>query len=161
VLAVPPDELARSDAPLSLVFERCGGRPEVLGVIALFALLNGALVQVIKGSRVLYGLARQGTLPEALGRVHPRTRTPLLATGLATAVTAVLALALPLATLAETTSVVTLVTFCLANMSLLVIKRRDPRPENAVTFPMGVPIAGTVVTAGLLIFEAVHRWSQL
>jgi amino acid transporter len=157
VLAVPPAELAASEAPLSLVFERCGGRPEVLGVIALFALLNGALVQVIKGSRVLYGMGREGSVPARFGRVHPRTRTPLLATGVATMVTGAFALAFPLAVLAETTSVITLVTFLLANVSLVVVKRAHPRPEGAIVFPVAVPVAGATVSAGLLVFEAVHR----
>ncbi|MGH0034089.1 MAG: APC family permease [Myxococcota bacterium] len=157
VLAVPPSELAASEAPLSLVFERCGGRPEILGAIALFALLNGALVQVIKGSRVLYGLGRQGSLPSRLGRVHPRTRTPLLATAIATGVAAALAVAFPLEVLAEATSAVTLVTFCLANVALVVVKLRDPRPDGVVCYPLAVPIAGALVTSGLLVFEAVHR----
>ena len=33
-------------------------------------------------ARVIYGMARQGDLPGIAGRVHPRTATPLFATGL-------------------------------------------------------------------------------
>jgi amino acid transporter len=154
---VPPDELARADAPLVEVFERSGGAPIVLNVIALFALLNGVLIQLMKAARVLYGMARDGALPALLGRVHPGRRTPLVATALVTAVAAGLAALLPLATLAELTASVTLLTFGLANAALLVVKRRDPRPEGAVVYPAWVPAAGVVASVGLLSAEIALR----
>jgi amino acid transporter len=158
VLAVPPAELATSDAPLSLVFERSGGSPAVLGVIAIFALLNGALIQVVKASRVLYGLAREGSLPAVLGRVNARTRTPVLATGLATGTTALFAMTFPLATLAETTAVITLATFTLANLALLLVKRRQPYAPGATTVPLAVPAVGFAVSFGFVVLEAVQRF---
>jgi len=153
VLVVPPHELAASEAPLALVYERCGGSPALLGAIAVFAMLNGALVQVMKSSRVLYGMASMGRLPGRLARVHPRTQTPLLATGLATAVALVLALAFPLEQLAAVTSGVTLVTFALANLALVALKRREPQPEGVRTFPSWVPVAGFCVSLGFVGFE--------
>jgi amino acid transporter len=157
LLVVPPAELAGSDAPLALVFERAGGPGDLLGAIALVALLNGALIQVVKASRVLYGMAREGSLPGALGRVHPGRRTPLLATALATAVVVGLVASLPLAALAELTAVVTLITFGLANAALLVVKRRDPHPEGAITFPAWLPAAGVAVSGALLATELALR----
>ena len=157
VLAVPPAELGASHAPLARVYEAVGGRPEVLGVIALFAMLNGALVQVIKASRVLYGLADQGALPRRLARVHPRRRTPLLATGLATGAAALLALAFPLEALATLTSLVTLGTFALADLALVVVKRRDPHPPGVRTWPAWIPATGFAVSLGFGVFEILRR----
>ncbi len=58
VVAVPPDELATSSAPLALVFERLTGMPlKTMSMIAVVATLNGVIVHVIMISRVLYGLA--------------------------------------------------------------------------------------------------------
>jgi APA family basic amino acid/polyamine antiporter len=159
VLAVPPDELARSESPLALVFERCGGNAAWRGVIALFALTNGALIQIMKASRVLYGLACEGALPGPLARVDPRTRTPLVATGLATGVTLLLALALPLATLAETTALITLGTFTLTNASLVRVKLRAPAPPDVRSFPLWVPASGFLVSFALVAMEAA-RWLQ-
>jgi len=157
LLTVSPAELAASDAPLVLVFERSGGSGATLGVIALFALLNGALIQVMKSARVLYGLAREGVLPAALGRVHRTRRTPLVATAWVTMVVAALAGALPLAALAEATAVVTLVVFGLANGALLAVKQRDPRPEGALVFPAWLPATGVAVSAALLAAEIALR----
>ena len=158
VLAVPPAELATSESPLALVFERCGGTAAWLGLIALFALLNGALIQIMKAARVLYGLASEESLPQPLARVHPRTRTPLLATGLATATTLLLALAFPLAQLAATTAVITLTTFTLANLSLVLVKLRAPNPPEARIFPLWVPGLGFVVSFGFVGLE-LTRWA--
>jgi amino acid transporter len=151
VLAVPPAELAASEAPLALVFERCGGSARVLGLVALAALLNGALIQIVKSARVLYGLAAQGLLPAPLARVHPRTRTPLLPTALVTAVCALLAISFPLETLAEATSEVTLAVFALANLSLVLVKRRgEEAASGTLRVPLWVPAIGCAVSFGLL-----------
>jgi amino acid transporter len=156
VLVVPPQELAASTAPLALVFERCGGSARVLGGIALAALLNGVLIQIVKAARVLYGMADQGVLPAALARVHPRTRTPLLPTALVTAGAALLAAAFPLATLAELTSSVTLVVFALANVALVALKRREPGVRAPVRVPLAVPVVGAGISLGLLAVRAAQ-----
>ena len=86
LVAVPPTELAAAKAPLALVFERLtGASPRTMSLIAVIATLNGIIVQIILAARVLYGLARQGSLPAPLGQVSPLTRTPLLATSLTVA----------------------------------------------------------------------------
>jgi amino acid transporter len=58
LVAVPPEELSRSTAPLALVFERLTGMPLVtMSMIAVVARLNGIIVYMIMIARVLYGLA--------------------------------------------------------------------------------------------------------
>jgi amino acid transporter len=45
VLALPLDELAATGAPLALLFERAtGASPQVMAMISLFAVINGALI---------------------------------------------------------------------------------------------------------------------
>lgn len=154
VLALPPAELAQSRAPLALIYERAtGSAPVLITLISLFAVVNGALIQIIMASRVLYGMSREGWLHEAFGRVHVRTRTPLLATALATAIVLVLALWLPLVTLAKATSFIILVVFALINLSLWRIKRKTTRPAGMRIYPAWVPAAGFLATSGLLLFQ--------
>jgi amino acid transporter len=58
LVAVPPEELSRSTAPLALVFERLTGMPLVtMSMIAMVATLNGIIVYMIMIAGVLYGLA--------------------------------------------------------------------------------------------------------
>jgi len=157
VLAVPPAELGRSDAPLALIFERkTGSSPALISLISILAVLNGALIQVIMASRVLYGLSKQKWLPSAFGRVHPRTRTPVNATFWIVALVAFLALVFNIEILAQSTSLIILIIAALVNASLIRLKRRD-RTEGAaeekrsaddgVRYPIWVPVAGMVVSA--------------
>jgi len=159
VLAVAPGTLAASDAPLALVYERATGQaPMAITVISLFSVVNGALIQLIMGSRVLYGLSRQGWLPASLAWISPRTRTPVVATVLVMALILVFALWLPLVTLARATSFVTLVVFSLINLALWRIKRRGPAEAGVFQVPVWVPVAGFVASAGFLAFQILQAW---
>ena len=155
VLSVPIDELAASRAPLSLVFSQItGASPAFVTSVAIVATLNGVIIQIIMASRVLYGLANQGSVPEIFAAVHPLTRTPLIATGAVTAVVLILALAFPLEGLAEWTSRIVLVIFALVNMALFLLKRReDSRPAEHFTVRAWVPLTGFLSCLALLTLD--------
>jgi amino acid transporter len=156
VLAVPPEALAASDAPLALVYETATGRrPVLIAWIGGLAVMNGALVQMIMGARMLYGMSRRHWLPESLGRVHPRTRTPLRATALVTGLVLALALWVPLVGLAGATSTLVLVVFSLVNAALIRLKRRTPAPAGVRPWPAWVPWAGLLSTSGLLAAQGI------
>ena len=155
VVAVPPIELARSSAPLALVFQRLTGLPlQVLGAIAIVATINGIIVHMIMIGRVLYGLADQGSLPELLGKVNARSRTPIVATLFGVGAILILALGIPLTGLAEWTSRLTLGIFALVNLALLRIKVAElTRPAGVFFVPMWVPVAGLFTTVSLLLVD--------
>ena len=152
VLLVPVDDLSAAKAPLGLVFERVTGlSPWAISAIAVIATLNGVIVQIIMGSRVIYGLSRQGSLPAVLGSVSGFTRSPLIATALIALLVYCLAALFPLQDLAEMTSRITLTVFALVNLSLLAIKRRgDPAPPKTFIIPAWVPAVGLV--SSILLF---------
>ena len=157
ILALPPAELARTDAPLAELYRSVTGRqPVAITIISLVSVLNGALIQIIMASRVLYGMSRQGWLPPRLGRVNARTRTPLLATGIVTALVLLFALWLPLVSLAKLTSYVILIVFSLINLSLWLIKTRAPQPEDIRTIPLWVPIVGFFFSSSFVIYQTVR-----
>ncbi len=153
LVAVPQAELAAAKAPLALVFQRLtGGSPLIMGAIAVVATLNGIIVQLIMASRVAYGLARQGSLPQALGAVHARTRTPVNATIAAALVTLVLALTAPLAQLAEVTSLITLAMFAIVNVALGLIKAQERVPPDGIFRVWTVvPWAGAASSLAFLV----------
>lgn len=154
VLSLGLSELSGSRAPLALVYERATGQaPAVIGLISLFAVVNGALIQIIMSARMLYGMSREGWHHAAFGEVHPVTRTPLLATAVATAMVPVLAPWLPLVTLAKATSFIILIVFALVHLALVLVKRRAPRPAGVRVFPIGVPAAGFLTCTGFVLFQ--------
>ena len=151
VLAVPLDELSASRAPLALMFERAtGASPKIMALISLFAVINGALIQIIMAARMLYGMSREGWLPKGIGKVNSRTQTPILATALVSAAVLVLALALPLVTLAKITSFAVLAVFALLGLALARLKRVGPPAPGVFIVPAWVPYASTVAAIALL-----------
>jgi amino acid transporter len=157
VTAVPPQELAGSPAPLALVFERLTGLPLVtMSAIAIVATLNGIIVHMIMIARVIYGLADQGGLPKALTRLNGVTHTPLLATAIGVSAILVLALAVPLAGLADLTARLTLVVFALVNLALIRIKgRSEASPSGVFICPRWVPFAGLASSVLLLVIDLI------
>ena len=123
-------------------------------MIAILATVNGVIVQTVMAARVLYGMARQGTLPAQLATVNSRTHTPLLATAVAVVVTLLSALALPLEALADLTTQAMLVVFALVNLALLAMKRRG-EAHPGIEVPIWVPALGAVSCIGLLIADLV------
>jgi basic amino acid/polyamine antiporter, APA family len=152
VSAVSSERLASSAAPLSLVFREVAGvSPATISAIAIVATLNTILAQLTMAARVIYGLARTGSLPAVLARVHPRSRTPLTATALVVIAIVPLALLVPLTRLAELTSLATLSVFAVVNLALLRFRYRAVEtPVPHVTVPVWVPAIGFATCAAMI-----------
>ncbi|MFC1753824.1 APC family permease [Thermoproteota archaeon] len=156
VLALPLDQLAASTTPLAEIYtQSTGSAPTLIAIISLFAIVNGALVQKIMCSRILYGLSAQKQLPKILSRVHPWTRTPVIATGVVVAIVLVLALWLPLVTLAKVASTVILIVYATLNLALVRIKLKYPNPEEVRTYHISVPIIGFILCTAFVLFQLV------
>ena len=154
VLTATPGELAASRAPLAFLYERATGSPPTgIAIVGILAVVNGALIQMIMASRVLYGLAARGHLPSRLAMVSARTGTPLQATFVVGAIVLALALWFPLAPLAEGTSIVTLLIFVAVNLALWRIKGRAETAPPAFVVPRWVPLVGAGTSGGLLIIR--------
>lgn len=153
VLALPLETLAASAAPLALIWQSAGGGGWLLGAIGVFATLNGLLTMTILGARVLYGLARQGSLPGWFGRVHAGRRTPVGATLLVSGLAAGAALLLPIGELAELASLATLLVFAAVNAALLAVYRREGQHGPR----LALPLCGLASIGGLLAYELVQR----
>ena len=159
IYALPASQLGASKAPLvDIVRQYSESTVVLMGVIGMIAVINGALIQVIMASRVVYGMACQNMAPAVFTRVNAKTQTPLWATGLVTAIILTLALAFTLVELAKATSFVTLIVFATMHLSLLVIKRKQPDPVYAITYPIWIPVAGLLVSIMLVGFQLWASW---
>lgn len=161
ILVVTPQQLAASDAPLAMLYQQVTGQhPTVITFISLASVLNGALIQIIMASRVLYGMGRQGWLPLRLGSVHGVTRTPIVATLTVGALIPLFALLLPLLSLAKLTSFITLSIFSLINLALWRIKQRDGSKAARFVIPYWVPVCGFFSSAAFLLFQIFYFLSK-
>ncbi|MAM61624.1 amino acid permease [Maritimibacter sp. UBA3975] len=152
VRAVPVADLAASERPLALVWTAATGAPAAfLSSIAVAAALNGVLAQIVMAARVFFGLGRRSRWLCVFNRTNPRFGTPLLATCVTGVLTTAAALALPVATLAEYTTLALLVVFSIVNAALIGVKR------SGVLSPFSVPrIVPWLGLAGALALFAVN-----
>ena len=154
VLALDQQTLADSKAPLADVISATSGmNPKIISSIGLFAVINGALIQMIMASRIFYGMAKKGWLWEGLAKVSDKTHTPVNATWLVIAIVLNLALWFPLEELAKGTSYLILVVFALVNASLISIKHSHSYVDGILKVPTWVPIAGLVSSITLAVFQ--------
>lgn len=156
VTAVAPTQLAESSAPLSLVVEHISSiDPRTISIIGMAAAFNGIIVQIIMGSRMLYGLANQGWISKRFAKVDETRQTPITATlfvGLLMVAGTVL---LPLVSLAQATSYLVLFIFCLVNISLIVLKLKKGPGKDIVQVPMVLPVLGAISSVAIVLYQIV------
>jgi amino acid transporter len=143
VLAAPLDALAAASAPLLLVARNASWfSTELFAVIALVAIGNGVLIELVMLARLLYGMARRGWLPQWLSAVHPRFRTPIRATLCGSAMVLALTVAVPFGSLVALTSTITLFVFAAVNFALWRLHGVSPRSSGFRVPRLIPPIAG-------------------
>lgn len=157
-MLVETDVLVGSTGPLLEVVKVAGlvFPAWLFALIALLAVMNTALINMMMASRLVYGMARERIIPALFGRVHARRRTPVVAI----AFTVVLALTLTatgdLGDLADTTVLLLLLVFAVVNVAVLVLRRRpgtddeaervEGDDERAFRAPTLAPVLGAVVS---------------
>jgi amino acid transporter len=154
LLTVPLEQLATSPAPLLDVLRVAGIEPPggAFSIVALFAITNTGLLNLIMASRLTYGMAREGLLPGALARVHPVRATPWVAVLLAFALALGLAVSGGVQILAQTTSLLLLCVFSVLHVGLLRLKRNEPPPAGDVfQTPSWTPVVGLLLSVSLAL----------
>jgi len=149
---VPTAALADSSAPLVLVGQQgpLGIDPRVFAAITLAALANGALVNMVMASRLVYGMSEEAIVPGFFGRVLPGRRTPITAIVFTTVLGLVLVSTGDLASLADTTVLLLLCAFAVVNVAVLVL-RSDEVGHEHFRAPTIAPILGAVVCVVLIV----------
>ena len=148
---VPTAELAGSSAPLLQVVETgpLGLPTKLFAAITLFALANGALINMIMASRLVYGMSNEGIVSRAFGRVLPTRKTPWVAIVFTTLLAVILVSTGDLSDLADTTVLLLLVVFTIVNIAVLVL-RRDAVDHRHFHAPTLAPILGAAVSIFLI-----------
>jgi amino acid transporter len=154
ISVVPYADLANSQkgAPLAQITKVAAPwlPHQIYTGITLFAVANTALMNFIMGSRLVYGMARQGLLPATLGAVHVTRRTPHIAILALAAIVSILAFSGDISELASATSLLLLLVFGLMNTALIVLKLRKSEAKGQFEIPILVPFLGCFVCAALI-----------
>ena len=181
VALVPVGELSQGDTPLLQVVQ--AGAPNlpidtIYPFIAMFAVANTAVINMLMASRLLYGMAKQDVLPRPLALVHKGRQSPWVAIIVTTALAVGLILVVGQVTaLGGTTALLLLAVFAMVNIACIVLRKRDHEVEHKYfKAPGWIPWAGAVlclymvgpwtgrdteqyVIAGWLLLIAVILWA--
>jgi APA family basic amino acid/polyamine antiporter len=157
ITSLPIGQLAATDAPLAVLYASVTGQePVLITLISMFAVVNGALIQIIMASRVCYGMAKQCWLPACFAQVHSRTQTPMVATVTVAVLVLLAALWFPIEALAKATSFFLLIVFALVNLSLWQFKRRVVAGQyDAFQVPRWVPATGFFASVAFVVMQAI------
>jgi basic amino acid/polyamine antiporter, APA family len=122
------------------------------GIVSSLAALNAT---TYSSSRVAFAMGRHYNLPNQLSAIHPRFRTPYIATIISGIIMAVVAYGLPLTEIALASGVIFLLLFTQVNISVITIRKiyGDKLDYGFKTpfFPI-IPIIGVFLKVGLAIY---------
>jgi basic amino acid/polyamine antiporter, APA family len=157
-----PAHLIDIKAPLASAFV-LRGLNFVAGIVsagAVAGLTSVMLVLLLGQSRIFYAISRDGLLPPAFSRVHPRFRTPYIPTAITGIVVGVTAALLPIQEIAELTNIGTLFAFVLVCLGIWILRYIEPdmtRPFHTPLVPL-VPILGALFCGYLMLQLPMVTW---
>ncbi|MFC4787118.1 APC family permease [Nocardioides sp. MAHUQ-72] len=149
-------------APISDAFHQVGlgWAGFLIGLAAVAGLSSVILVDIVAMGRIGFALCRDGLLPPAIGKVHPKYRTPTRITLVTTIAVCLLGAFVPLDTLAEMVSIGTLFAFVVVSIAVAVLRRTEPRMERPFRTPQVplLPIVSALSCVALMASLAVDTW---
>lgn len=150
------------NAPLASAFTAVGqpGFADLIAFGACIGLVVVVMILLLGQSRVAFAMARDGLLPQALARVHPRFGTPHVITMVTGTVVAALAAFLPLTELAELVNIGTLFAFIVVSLGVIVLRRTRPDLPRAFRTPLVplVPILAVLACLWLMLNLTGFTW---
>jgi len=126
----------------------------------MLGMISSLLVFQLGQARVWFAMSRDGLLPKLFGRVHPKFRTPDVATWIAGFVVGIPAGLLDIGTLANLSNIGTLFAFVLVSVGVLILRYRDPGRHRGFRAPLGpvVPVLSIVFCFLLMMGLEIETW---
>lgn len=145
-------ELSRSEAPIAYAASTVLGANGfvLLSAVALFATANTVLILLIVGSRMIYGVARDGSLPMMFSAIHRSRGTPWAAVLAIMLASMFFAAVGDLRVLASVANFAAFAIFFSVNLSLIWLRFRMPEAERPFRVPLALGKLPIIPTLGLI-----------
>lgn len=158
VSLLPVAELAISHAPLSDAVRPISSKiAGALAGIALFATANTVLISLVTTSRILFGMARDHSLPLIFSTLTKKQKTPWVSAIFVLVIACLLLLLKKVEILASISSFATMMAFVAVNSTVIVLRLRDPNTQRPFRIPLDIgkvpilPVLGVVFSIILLL----------
>ena len=127
---------------------------------AMLGMISSILVFQIGQARVWFAMSRDRLLPSVFAKVHPRFRTPSVATWVAGFVVGVPAGLLDIGTFSDLSNIGTLFAFVLVSAGVLILRYKDPNRRRGFRCPGGpiLPILSIAFCALLMAGLPIITW---
>ncbi len=140
------------------------GWPQIgnlIGLAAGLALPSVILMMMFGQTRIFFVMSRDGLLPEAFSRIHPRCNTPHVITILTGIAVALFAAFFPVGQLANISNSGTLFAFAAVSIAVMVIRRTDPGRDRPFRTPALFLTAPLAIVGCIYLFFKLDVKSQM
>jgi APA family basic amino acid/polyamine antiporter len=163
VTIVPPEESVRFlNAPVAYALSviNLDWAAGLVSAGAVAGITSVLLVMLLSQPRIFFAMSRDGLLPAAVSKVHPRFGTPYITTIITCVIVAVIAGFTQIQVVGEMTSIGTLFAFVVVCAAVLILRVKRPEARRPFRVPFGpvFPILGVLSCLYLMLALPVITW---
>jgi basic amino acid/polyamine antiporter, APA family len=133
------------------------GWPQIgnlIGLAAILALPSVILMMMFGQTRIFFVMSRDGLLPQAFSKIHPKYNTPHLITILTGIAVALFAAFFPVGQLANISNSGTLFAFAAVSIAVMALRKSDPDRKRPFRTPLVMLVAPvSILGCGYLFFS--------
>src|SRR6478672_5580907 len=150
--------------PLTLAMKYVSMPNWMVGVVAFGSVVAHTAVLLVfqmGQPRIFFAMSRDGLLPKFFSRVHPRFKTPHVATIITGIFVGIASLFSSLDEMVNLTNIGTLFAFLLVCVGIIILRIREPNRERPFRVPFGpvlLPSLGIVSSLGLIYYLPPSSW---
>jgi len=150
--------------PLTLAMKYVAMPNWMVGVVAFGSVVAHTAVLLVfqlGQPRIFFAMSRDGLLPPFFARVHPKYRTPHVATIITGVFVAIAALFSSLDEMVNLTNIGTLFAFMLVCIGIIILRIRDPHRERSFRVPgptWFLPVIGALSCVYLAKYLPAESW---
>jgi basic amino acid/polyamine antiporter, APA family len=150
------------EAPLASAFRSVGNNAfaVIVDVGALIGLTTVVMILLLGQTRVFFAMARDKLLPEAFGKLNPKSKVPVRVTVTTGVISAAVTALVPLTELSKLVNIGTLFAFVVVAAGVLVLRRTRPDLKRAFRTPWVpvIPILSVLASVYLMLNLSGATW---
>ena len=135
------------------------GVGNLVGLAAIMALPSVVLMMMYGQTRIFFVMSRDGLLPEALSRVHPKFRTPHVITVITGIFVALFSAFFPVGALADISNSGTLFAFAMVAVAVMVLRKTDPHRHRPFRTPAVMIVAPLAIVGSIYLFFSLSGYT--